>query len=63
MHQRIARGRFANTTLKLTVGSGSIRNEVTWVQPNYNRTATLARGEMFKWAAYDDICAQLRPAE
>ena len=24
---------------------------------NYNRTLELARGELFKWAAYDDICA------
>lgn len=24
---------------------------------NYNRTVELARGDLFKWAAYDDICA------
>ena len=34
------------------------RNEVNMgAAHNYNRTVTLARGEMFKWAAYDDICA------
>jgi GT2 family glycosyltransferase len=25
--------------------------------PNYNKTFELARGDYFKWAAHDDICA------